>query len=127
MLSSWRRRLGLRRPRRLRIRVLQSLLIIAPLVGVVLVIWVLPVLLTRYPSVGLTAAARLKAENDVRTPLLAALAVLGAAWIASIATIRAAWSSGEAEMIAREGQMIDRQKEITARYSKAIDQLGALF
>ena len=88
-------------------------------VGVlVLAIWVIPLLLTRPPSAGLSTAARLSAENDVRTPVVAALALVGAAaltagvtWRATVTTLR--------------GQALTEQSQVTDRYTKAIDQLGS--
>jgi hypothetical protein len=60
----------------------------------------------------------LSAENDVRTPVVAALAVVGAAaltagvtWRATVTTLR--------------GQALTEQSQVTDRYTKAIDQLGS--
>src|SRR5690349_2015620 len=44
----------------------------------VLVLWVVPNVLTRLPTKDLTAADRLKAENDVRTALVATIVAFGA-------------------------------------------------
>jgi uncharacterized protein YjbI with pentapeptide repeats len=88
-------------------------------VGVlVLAIWVIPLLLTRHPSAGLSAAARLAAENDVRTPVVAALAVVGAAALTAAVTWRAT-------VTALRGQALTEQGQVTDRYTKAIDQLGS--
>ncbi len=95
-------------------------------------IWLLPLLLTRHPSAGLTPAARLKAENDARTSVLAALAVVAAAAITARYTWRAAKSTLAGQQIDRDRQQIDRERQetdrqaqITDRYTKAIDQLGS--
>jgi len=88
-------------------------------VGVlVLAIWAIPLLLTRHPSAGLSAAARLAAENDVRTPVVAALAVVGAAALTAGVTWRAT-------VTALRGQALAEQSQVTDRYTKAIDQLGS--
>ena len=88
-------------------------------VGVlVLAIWVIPLLLTRLPSAGLSTAARLAAENDVRTPVVAALAVVGAAALTAGVTWRAT-------VTALRGQALAEQSQVTDRYTKAIDQLGS--
>jgi hypothetical protein len=57
------------------------LLAVAGVVGIagVLVLWVLPSLLTRQPSAGLSTAERLKAVNDARGSLITFLVVVGTA------------------------------------------------
>jgi uncharacterized protein YjbI with pentapeptide repeats len=91
--------------------VLPALALILGIAAVVLAVWVLPLVLTRHPSAGMSAAARLKSQNDVRTPVIAALALISAA------TITAAYASRSARLTL-QGQLADR-------YTKAIDQLGA--
>src|ERR1022692_4284344 len=102
MISSW-----WERARRPLLWVLAVLIFLGALVAA---IWGLPSVLTRHPSAGLTAAARLGAENAARAALVAALAVVGAAALTARYTWRAA-------RLTEEGQ-------ITDRYTKAIDQLG---
>jgi uncharacterized protein YjbI with pentapeptide repeats len=101
-------------------------------VAAVFAIWLLPALLTRHPSAGLSTAGRLVAENDVRGPLVGALAVLGAAALTAVYTWRATRSALAGQQIDRDRQQIDRnrqeidrQAQITDRYTKAIDQLGS--
>jgi hypothetical protein len=91
--------------------VLVALVLILGSAAVVLAVWVLPLVLTRHPSAGMSSAARLKSQNAVRTPVIAALAVIGAA------TITAAYAT-RSTRLTLEGQLADR-------YSKAIDQIGA--
>jgi hypothetical protein len=67
----------------------------------------------------------LKAENDARTPVIAALAVLGAAAVTAGVSWRATRSTLQGQEIDRGRQEIDRQGQITDRFSKAIDQLGS--
>lgn len=83
----------------------------------VLAIWVVPWLLTRDAGPGLTGATRLKAENDVRTPVVAALAVVGAAALTAGVTWRATKT-------AQTTQRLSELARITDLYTKAIDQLG---
>lgn len=73
------------------------------------VLWILPALLTRQPSQGMTAAERLAAVNDVRTPLVAFLVAIGAA-----GTL---WFTARSFTLNREGHVTDR-------YTKAVSQLG---
>jgi uncharacterized protein YjbI with pentapeptide repeats len=80
----------------------------------VLAIWVVPWLVTRN---GLAGAAQLKAENDVRTPVVAALAVVGAAALTAGVT----WRTTKT---AQETQRLSELARITDLYTKAIDQLG---
>jgi hypothetical protein len=74
-----------------------------------IVLWALPALLTRHPSAGLTAAERLKAANDVRTPVIAFLIAVGAA--------------GTLWFTART-YSLNRQGHVTDRYTSAVSQLG---
>src|ERR1700722_18231053 len=71
--------------------------------------WILPAVLTRHPSGGMTAAERLTAVNNVRTPLVTFLVAAGAA-----GTL---WFTGHSYVLNREGQVTDR-------YTKAVSQLG---
>jgi hypothetical protein len=75
----------------------------------VLSLWVLPALLTRQPSHGMTASARLHAVNDVRAPLVAFLVAIGAAGTVIF--------TGRTYVLNREGHVTDR-------YTKAVSQLG---
>lgn len=75
----------------------------------VLVEWILPALLTRHPSAGMTAADRLKAVNDVRAPLVAFLVALGAA-----GTL---WFTARTYRLNQDGHVTDR-------YTSAVGQLG---
>jgi hypothetical protein len=75
----------------------------------VLVLYVLPSLLVG-PDSDLTTAERLKAENDVRTTLLQAVA--GAVLLAGL------YFTGRTYLLNREGQ-------VTERFTRAIDQLGS--
>jgi hypothetical protein len=74
-----------------------------------LIMWLLPALLTRHPAHGMTAAERLKAVNDVRTPLVGFVVLLGSA-----ATV---WFTARTHRLGREGQVTDR-------YTRAVGQLG---
>ena len=106
-----------RRSRRWGVPLLWVLAILIFLGALVTAIWWLPSELTPHPSAGLTAAARLGAENAVRGTLVAALALVAAAAL----TARYTWRAAKVTLA---GQEIDRRGEITDRYSKAIDQLG---
>jgi uncharacterized protein YjbI with pentapeptide repeats len=75
---------------------------------VVLVIWVLPLVLTRHPS-SANAGDRYKAINDTRTGLVAAVIAVGAA--------------GGLGYTARTYRL-SQQGQFTDRYAKAIEQLG---
>jgi len=86
--------------------------------SLVLAIWVLPSLLTRHVSASAAAVARSTAENNIRTSLVAALAVLGAAVITAGYLVRTT-------KLTTETQRIDRLGQITDLYTKAIDQLGS--
>jgi hypothetical protein len=94
------------------------------LVALVAAIWWLPSELTRHPSAGLTAAARLGAENAARGALVAALALVGAAALTARYTWRAAKATLAGQVIDRKRQEIDSRGEITDRYTKGISQLG---
>ncbi len=83
----------------------------------VLAIWLVPWLVTRNAGPGLTGATRLKAENDVRTPVVAALAVVSAAALTAGVTWRATKT-------AQTTQRLSELARITDLYTKAIDQLG---
>ncbi len=75
----------------------------------VLALWVVPALLTRQPSAGMTSAERLRAANDVRTPVIAFLLAIGAA-ATSVFTARS--------------YVLNREGHVTDRYTKAVSQLG---
>src|SRR5437016_2141797 len=75
----------------------------------VLSLWVLPAVLAREPSYGMTASERLKAVNDVRAPLVAFLVAAGAA--------------GTLLFTART-YVLNREGHVTDRYTKAVGQLG---
>ncbi|MCA2212138.1 hypothetical protein [Jidongwangia harbinensis] len=83
------------------------------LAGVVLLsgllLWVLPAWLTRHPSAGMSSADRLKAANDTRVPLVALLAAMGTA--------------GTVYLAARSFRL-NREGQITERYTRAVDQIG---
>ena len=85
-----------------------GLLIVAVVLGTLL-LWIVPAVLTRHPSGGMTAAERLKAANDVRAPLVAFLVAVGAA-----GTL---WFTARTYVLNREGHVTDR-------YTKAVGQLG---
>ena len=95
--------------RRLRSGWWALLLLPAAVVLGVLTLWLLPALLTRHPSHGMTGAERLKAVNDVRAPLVGFVVLLGSA-----ATL---WFTARTYRLGREGQVTDR-------YTKAVGQLG---
>jgi hypothetical protein len=75
----------------------------------VLSLWVLPAALARHPSHGMTAAQRLAAVNNVRTPLIAFLVAVGA-----IGTL----------VFTARTYALNREGNVTDRYSKAVGQLG---
>ena len=81
----------------------------AAAVAGIAVLWLLPAVLTRHPSAGMTAAERLKAVNDARTPLIAFAVLLGSA-----VTV---WLTAQTYRLGRQGQVTDR-------FSKAVDHLG---
>jgi hypothetical protein len=91
-------------------RVIRSLVTaLALAVLAVLVLWLLPALLTRHPSGNLSAADKLKAVNDVRTPLVAFLVAMGAA--------------GTLLFTARS-YTLNRDGHVTDQYTRAVAQLG---
>ena len=75
----------------------------------VLSLWLLPAVLARKPSYGMTAAERLTAVNDVRAPVVAFLVAVGAA--------------GTLLFTART-YVLNREGHVTDRYTKAVGQLG---
>jgi hypothetical protein len=75
----------------------------------VLSLWVLPTVLAREPSHGMTASERLKAVNDTRAPVVAFLVAVGAA--------------GTLLFTART-YVLNREGHVTDRYTKAVGQLG---
>ena len=81
------------------------MLVSAAIVLAAIVLWILPILLTRQPTEALSAAERLKAANDVRTALVAFLVALGAA-----GTL---WFTARSYRLNREGHVTDR-------YTKAV-------
>ena len=83
--------------------------VIAGLVVLVLALYVMPAVLV-VPDDKLTVADRLKAENDIRTTLLQALA--GATLLVGL------YFTGRTFQLNREGQ-------VTERFTRAIDQLGS--
>lgn len=87
----------------------QILCLLAVAMLAALVFWILPAILTRQPSEGMTAAERLKAANDVRGPLVAFLVTIGAA--------------GTLRYTARTYEL-SREGHVTDRYTKAVGQLG---
>lgn len=90
-------------------RVIALVVALAGLVSILIAFgWLLPAALVR-PSGPISAAERLKAENDVRATLLQALA--GAALLSGL------------YFTARTYQL-NRHGQITDRFSKAIEQLG---
>lgn len=99
-----------RRPRWLWPRAVGVLLCTLAAVALgVLVVWLLPSLLTRHPSQGMTAAERLKALNDVRASLVAFLIAVGAG-----GTL---WFTARTYLLNRDGHVTDR-------YTSAVGQLG---
>ena len=83
-------------------------LIVAIALGM-LSLWLLPAVLAREPSYGMTAAERLNAVNDVRAPLVAFLVAVGAA--------------GTLLFTART-YVLNWEGHVTDRYTKAVGQLG---
>lgn len=85
-----------------------------------LVLYVAPALLVG-PDEDLSTAEELKAENDVRTTLLQALV--------GLALLTGAYFTGRTYFSNRENTMrqfeLDRQGQVTERFTKAIDQLGS--
>jgi hypothetical protein len=85
---------------------------------VVLAVFVLPPL--PIGAQGLTASERLKAENDVRSTLLQALA--GTVLLAGLYFTARTYQLNR-ESSARTYEL-DREGQITERFTRAIDQLG---
>jgi hypothetical protein len=89
-------------------------LVLAVGVGVVLtgvlVLWVLPLVLTRHPSAGLNDAEQLRAVNDARGSLVAFLVVGGTAGTLFFAARTFA---------------LNRAGQVTDRYTRAVDQIGS--
>jgi Pentapeptide repeats (8 copies) len=108
-------------------RVGTAILAVAGVVVVAgLVVWLLPALLTQHPHLA-TPADRYKAEADVRTGLVALLAVLGG--------LGGLYYTGRTFRLSKDAQIAERdysqktlrlseEGQITDRYSKAVDQLG---
>ena len=74
-----------------------------------LVLWALPLLLTRAPSDGLSTAQRLSAVNDVRATLVTFLIAVGAV--------------GSLVFTARTF-LLSRETQVTDRYTRAVSQIG---
>ena len=74
-------------------------------------LWVLPSLLARHPSQGITAAQRLAAINAIRTTTVTFLVAVGAA-----VTV---WFTARTYSLSREGHVTDR-------YTSAVSQLGSV-
>jgi Pentapeptide repeats (8 copies) len=72
-------------------------------------LWALPLLLTRHPSSGMTAAERLSAVNDVRSVLVTLLLAVGAA--------------GGLLFTARTFRL-SRETQLTDRFIRAVSQIG---
>jgi hypothetical protein len=86
------------------------LVAIAVLAVGALSLWVIPWLLTLSPSEGVSAAERLKARNDARAPVIAFAAAIGA---------------GITLWYTRKTYLDSRDRQITDRYSHAVDQLAS--
>jgi hypothetical protein len=110
VISSWGKRVSDWRESVVLRRLLWVLALIVLLGALVSAIWWLPSALTGHPSAGVTATARLGAENAARAALVAAVALVAAATL----TARYTWRAAK---LTEEGQ-------ITDRYTKAIEQLG---
>jgi uncharacterized protein YjbI with pentapeptide repeats len=93
-----------------------SLVLTLAVVGLLaVVIWVLPPALVR-PDGPLTAAERLRAENDVRTTLLQAIA--GAILLGGL------YFTARTLQINTRTLELNREGQITERFTRAIEQLG---
>ena len=79
-----------------------GLVVAAVLLGAAL-LWILPLVLTRHPSEGMTAAERLKAINHVRAPIVGFLVAVGAA-----GTL---WFTWRTYILNREGHVTDQVHE----------------
>jgi len=75
----------------------------------ILFLWVLPSVLTRHPSKGLTTAEQLAAVNNVRTTLVTFLIAVGA--------------TGTLFFTARTF-LLSRETQVTERYTRAVAQIG---
>jgi hypothetical protein len=105
----YKRFMSLIKHRQMRIAVVGVIYALAAAVLGAVVLWILPALLTRQPSAGMTSTERLAAVNAVRAPLVAFLVAVGAA-----GTL---WFTARSYMLNREGHVTDR-------YTKAVGQLG---
>lgn len=102
-------------------RLLLGLLVLGGVGAVVLVLYALPSWFVGDVDSDFSYAEQLKAENDVRTTLLQALA--------GIALLTGAVFTGRTYVLNRESSSrqfaLDRQGQVTERFTKAIDQLGS--
>ena len=87
----------------------------------VVIIWMLPSFLTRYPSVG--GSERHKAITDTRTGLVAAVVAAGAAGGLAY-TARTYRLSTKTLALSQETLALSTQGQFTDRYSRAIELLG---
>jgi glycerol uptake facilitator-like aquaporin len=92
---------------------LWALVGVATVALVLFVLWWGPWLFTRYPHQGLTSEQKLKAVNDVRTTLVQAVGGLALA-SGAIVTYRTF----------RHTRAMDRARQVTETYTKAVEQLG---
>ena len=102
-------------PKKVGTAILVVLVVAGVLGACALAVWLLPVLLTEHPHLT-KAAARYKAEADIRTGLVALLAVLGA--------LGGLYYTGRTFRLSQETNRLSAEGQITDRYSKAVDQLG---
>ncbi|MGH3129712.1 MAG: hypothetical protein ACRDNX_02740, partial [Gaiellaceae bacterium] len=79
-------------------------------------IYVVPVLIVRSGGDSLSAAERLKAENDIRSTLVQALA--GAILLAGL------YFTARTLQVNTRTLEVNREGQITDRFTRAIDQLG---
>jgi uncharacterized protein YjbI with pentapeptide repeats len=93
-----------------------ALATVAVLALLPLVIYVVPVFIVRSDGDSLTAAERLKAENDIRSTLLQALA--GAILLAGL------YFTARTLQVNTRTLEVNREGQITERFTRAIDQLG---
>ncbi len=100
---------------------LLGLLVLGGLGVLVLVVYVLPSWFVGDVDSDFSYAEQLKAENDVRTTLLQLLA--------GAALLTGAVFTGRTYILNRESTnrqfALDRQGQVTERFTKAIDQLGS--
>jgi hypothetical protein len=87
---------------------------------VLLVLWGGPWLFTRHPSSDLTDAEALKAENDVRTALVQAVAGLAVA-SGAIVTYR---TFRHTRLEQDRAYKLSQSQQVTESYAKAVEQLG---